>query len=266
MIKEPQIHWPEGLEVYESKSEVQSNKQHQGQKIFEYLLIARRPGTLEIPQIEFYFFNPDTETYELKKIQKTTLSVTGSENLNDQKKRHSSQPDSASVSTQSSFQWSEIIPPTYFGLNWSFTFFWKIIWGINGGIFLLWISWIIWDRFQKMQLKTQRKRAFHGALKKWLKTEIEDMSILIQAYMELEEKWIEWLEERFHFSFQGLTRAELQKVLMKEKKMSESEWKNFHEFLEKIDRIRFDSQKNLIMKEKDHQEFKQWLKRLKQSS
>lgn len=74
-IELPKISWPEGLEMYDSKNESRFFKDGRSYKEYEILLIPRKPGSLEIPGIEFAFFNPKTGKYEGKTTQAIRLEV-----------------------------------------------------------------------------------------------------------------------------------------------------------------------------------------------
>lgn len=73
----PRIEWPEGLELYDTKNESRFFKDGTSFKEFEILLIPRKTGVMEIPPIQFAFFNPKTEKYEQKETGGIRLDVTG---------------------------------------------------------------------------------------------------------------------------------------------------------------------------------------------
>lgn len=77
-IEVPQAVWPEGLELFDSKSMGRSSQAGVGEKNFEYILIPRKPGKFTLPLVEFSFFNPKSKSYETKKISKHELVATGS--------------------------------------------------------------------------------------------------------------------------------------------------------------------------------------------
>ncbi len=69
------------FKVYPSKPEVKLDKSLQGlsgKKIFEYALVAERPGTTGIPAQEFSYFNPETGTYEKLSTAPLTVHILGS--------------------------------------------------------------------------------------------------------------------------------------------------------------------------------------------
>lgn len=72
----PDLKELEYFKVYPSKPEVKLDRSIQGlsgKKIFEYALVAERPGTTNVPAQEFSYFNPEKATYE--KLSTAPLSV-----------------------------------------------------------------------------------------------------------------------------------------------------------------------------------------------
>ena len=73
-MQEPKTHWPANVELYDSKGVVKAGK-GVGQKTFEFLLIPRQPGTLELPSLEFGFFDPKKGQYVTKATQPIKINV-----------------------------------------------------------------------------------------------------------------------------------------------------------------------------------------------
>jgi hypothetical protein len=81
-IEAPAVSWPEGIELFDSKSVGRSSQAGVGEKSFEYILIPRKPGEFKLPGIEFSFFNPKSRTYETKRIPQLLLKATGTPQSN----------------------------------------------------------------------------------------------------------------------------------------------------------------------------------------
>ena len=75
-IELPAIEWPAGLEVYDTKNDSRFFKDGNSFKEFEVLLIPRKEGPLEIPGVNFSFFNPKTGKYEQKQTDPVKLTIT----------------------------------------------------------------------------------------------------------------------------------------------------------------------------------------------
>lgn len=71
----PGIEWPDGIEVYDSKSESRFFKDGNSFKEFEVLLIPRKEGPMTIPAVHFSFFNPKTSKYEQKQTTPVQLMI-----------------------------------------------------------------------------------------------------------------------------------------------------------------------------------------------
>lgn len=71
----PLIEWPEGLELYDTKNESRFFKDGRSYKEFQILVIPRKEGELQIPEIRFAYFNPKTEKYETKVAPAIAMQV-----------------------------------------------------------------------------------------------------------------------------------------------------------------------------------------------
>ena len=76
LIDLPQIPWPEGLEVYDTKSEARFFKEGNSYKEFEVLVIPRKEGEMKIPSIEFTYFDPLQKKYVSEKSEEFSLQIT----------------------------------------------------------------------------------------------------------------------------------------------------------------------------------------------
>lgn len=76
VIELPEIKWPENLEVYDTKSESKFFKDGMSYKEFEILVIAKTPGEVKIPQINFSYFDPTTKQYVTKSTEEFTIKIT----------------------------------------------------------------------------------------------------------------------------------------------------------------------------------------------
>jgi len=77
LITAPEITVPAGFEKYEPKVVENINRTVPigGQKIIDYLVIPRNPGTFEIPPVEFSYFNPSEKRYVTLKTNAFKLNV-----------------------------------------------------------------------------------------------------------------------------------------------------------------------------------------------
>ena len=82
LIELPAIAWPEGLELYDTKSEAKFFKEGNSYKEFEILVIPRKEGELKIPSIQFTYFDPSQKKYLSQATDELTVQITpGNPNL-----------------------------------------------------------------------------------------------------------------------------------------------------------------------------------------
>ena len=77
-IQEPKTVWPNGIEMYESKGKSQIDRGGVGRKLFEFLLIPRATGKIQLPAVEVGFFDPIKKQYYTKSTAPIDLTVTES--------------------------------------------------------------------------------------------------------------------------------------------------------------------------------------------
>ena len=81
LIPGPNMHLKgNSFEIYDPASSFsihKSEKSFYGQKEFEYILVPRKSGELDLGPIQFYYFNPDEQTYDSIVINSLPLKVTG---------------------------------------------------------------------------------------------------------------------------------------------------------------------------------------------
>jgi len=76
-VSQPPIRWPADLEVYETKQRVTGSPGGVSAKIFEVLVIPRKPGKFTIPEQELGFFSPTERAYKVKKANGIEVLVEG---------------------------------------------------------------------------------------------------------------------------------------------------------------------------------------------
>jgi hypothetical protein len=76
VIELPAIQWGDNLEVYDVKSESKFFKDGLSYKEFEILVIAKKPGEVNIPQINFSYFDPTLKQYVTKSTEEFKINIT----------------------------------------------------------------------------------------------------------------------------------------------------------------------------------------------
>ncbi|NWF50707.1 MAG: BatD family protein [Ignavibacteriaceae bacterium] len=77
LLDVPEIKLPTGLETFEPKTSEEINRlgKINGKKVFEFLVVPKLAGRMEIEPVEFAFFNPEKKSYEILKTPAYTLNV-----------------------------------------------------------------------------------------------------------------------------------------------------------------------------------------------
>lgn len=76
VVELPAIEWGDNLEVYDVKSESKFFKDGLSFKEFEILVIAKNPGEVNIPQINFSYFDPTLKQYITKSTEEFKINIT----------------------------------------------------------------------------------------------------------------------------------------------------------------------------------------------
>jgi hypothetical protein len=76
LIDLPNIQWPEGLEVFDTKNESKFYKDGQSYKEFEILAIPRKEGEMNIPSLNFSYFDPTQKKYVTQSSEEIKLMIT----------------------------------------------------------------------------------------------------------------------------------------------------------------------------------------------
>ncbi|MEQ1722214.1 MAG: BatD family protein [Pseudobdellovibrio sp.] len=76
LIDLPAISWPQGLEIYDTKSESKFFKEGQSYKEFEVLAIPRKEGEMIIPPLDLTYFDPQQKNYVSESTTELKLQIT----------------------------------------------------------------------------------------------------------------------------------------------------------------------------------------------
>ncbi len=80
-IQAPVLKLPEGFEKYETQVQVRGGKGGPGEKVFETLILAKKPGRWTLPAIEFSAFDPSHRTFSRQSAPEITLEVLPGEGM-----------------------------------------------------------------------------------------------------------------------------------------------------------------------------------------
>jgi len=283
-VAQPKINWPAPIELYDAKGKSQPGRNGSGFKVFEFLLIPRSSGKWELPAIEFSFFDPQLKQYYSKKTEPLALHVleaaAGSSSVVNSSKTEQTQgnplPPGEGKATQAVAQKAQVEDLRYLkspeaspsGFPWS-----GVQVGIRSLVVLVGFAWLalfLQDLLGKGVFGL-RKRRTQGAthdlvplhrLKVLAKAEAVSASDITQAYEDIGELTLNWLENRYHFSVKTVPREQWQEILVGEKNMPEASWKRITAILEFTDLIRFAGKAGAVPESRARSELGQWIHEL----
>ncbi len=272
-VQEPKTKWPENLELYDTKGRTQSGKGGGGTKVFEFLLIPRTPGKLDLPVIEFGFFDPAKKQYYTKSTDPIQLNVLEPAPGTQTAPTAQNHPTSKSESLPSgekpkrSEDLKYLKTPHEFSANKSWLPSWRFLyWGLLAllGVFLVLVSIDALRRKKRGQIGDQKK----GDSKVWDALIQEAESSLkgsawqdvCQTYEKISDVLLDALDQRYSISSRSVSRVHLQQILVDEKGMSASLWERFEKLLEYSDLVRFASSAGANTETQARSDLKKWVK------
>ena len=75
LVEFPTVNWPKEIKLYESQGKSKNLGQGNSEKTFEVVLVPLQKGAMEIPPIEFEFFDPESRSYVKKKTAAIPIQV-----------------------------------------------------------------------------------------------------------------------------------------------------------------------------------------------
>lgn len=265
-VQEPKATWPEGVELYDSKGKVTSEPSGIDVKTVEYLLIPRVPGKVDLPPLEFSFFDPQKGQYYTKSI--ASLSIQVGDPL----------PGSALVAvkpttpamiekkeeTASSFKLPTLrgLKPSESGvgsvISTSGAFpIWRILYWIFLASMSALVGWVASDSLRKRKSPLVQARGQKKTHYSWSDLLQEDRPLL-QSYDLLASRVLSLLDDKFQISSKSMSRGELKDLLVGGKKLSPDTWSKVQQLLEYSDMVRFAQSQNLNSEKNAQEVFLKW--------
>ncbi len=255
-IGEPKQKWSQDIELYDSKGRASTRKGGVGEKIFEFLLIPRRPGKIQLPRLEFSFFDPSLSKYVVKSTDEIEINVLESASnsgsiannnpgpIHQQGTKNYIEQPSALLVKLIDFVRREWLT----GID-TLTRMLMVI----AGILFMWLLLFSSDkRMIKLrewiaQHKSQAMKKFYS-YRKWLRLKTSASTMkgsvgkqeIAEKYELLSETLLDSLGRAFpKISVRSLSRPELGSVLINAGKMEPSFWQRIENIFEFADWVRF---------------------------
>ncbi len=255
-LQQPKVQWPAEIELYEAKGRTQSY-QDGGSRVFEFLLIPRKPGKFKLPSVEVGFFNPKEKQYYVQSTDEIEINVLeplpGTELVPPSHSKALSVASNLISSTQKKKQEDlrYIKPPIGLQnnltglLNWRYLY-WGFFTALSCFLIMLGRDWVQNDLFsknKKMSLKIRknskvwarlhaRARDAGGSLR-W-----QEVS---ESYELLTEELLTSIEVVYLIEARSISRAELGQLLVQERGLSPEVWNRIVKLFEFADLVKFAS-------------------------
>lgn len=245
-IELPQVSWPKGVEMYESKGNAKTGRGGVSEKVFEVLLIPRSGGKLTLPPFEFSFFDPEKKQYVNKKTNPLEIQVDGpvlaeeaaapTQSALNPDTQTRSEAKNGSDLVKISFSWQDLLAQLS-GLKY------LII-----ALLVLGLGWLGWDFSKLIRLYLIRKRSKIDASFRSRVARLRQRSLQFSGLSEAEKRafldecedvFLDELERKTHLSVRGLPRTNLKSILTERGIIREENWSEIEKIFNHLDQIRF---------------------------
>ncbi len=268
VVGEPKPVWPQGVDVYETKSRSKTNPNGVGEKIFEVLLIPRNPGKVTLPSIEFAFFDPGKKAYVVEKTDPIELQVEpGDPNaappIQNQPVARASggvpdkaDPEAAMLQTDGLQRWITRLLPFLIGI---IVFIVSVFVGIKG------FRAISGLRSRRREQGEIRKRK---ATKSWmhlksLATKACDQNMpwneVVLAYELLCGAIYDAIDQLAAVGSRSASRSELRRILMEGHQVNQDVWEAIEKVLAFAETVRFASSAGVVSEQQAREQLATWV-------
>jgi hypothetical protein len=286
-VEDPKVKFPEGFELYESKSRNKIGRSGVSERLIDYVIIPRKEGEHLISPFEFNFFNPETRQYETQATQPLTIRVLpGAGGEADSDRPRNSLPSGvtgASVS-QTIAPLKDLADISQLEVRRSFE-------GAEGGVFavlritfrmlaaVVFVFSAAWI-YLAVQVLRERARSAGSARDAYLaKKRLQDSKgwdtlekqaqqglqglawkEVLEFYERLCGALYDLLDRRFELSSRALSRGELERELTELRGMDRNVWLRIATILEYAEAVRFALQAGVVTESEARKKMKDWVR------
>lgn len=261
-ISEPKIQWPVDWEVFDLKASSQnSSSGRSAKRVFEFVLIPRASGTVNLPVVEMGFFDPSQKKYYLESTPGSLIEVLPSAAGGDESSNKRLSQNKAIDPNGEGEKWQEdsnrkaeprflklpsAEPSTIRGRP-----IWRYVYWASILVLVGLLGLILWDqlrRKKKSAVAKKDQKAKHGDPLFWKQFELKIKKIalsrqeIVVAFRELADRLYHQLSlhlGRSVTSLKGLSYKELGDLLRSEHQWVEEDWKLLRIILEKPEWLEF---------------------------
>jgi hypothetical protein len=271
-IQEPKNKWPDNVELYDSKGRAKSGRGGVGEKVFEFLLIPRVPGKLDLPALEFGFFDPNLKKYYTKSTLPLTLNVLdpapGTALVPVSRKNPGKALNQSALSPKVEdvryLKPPVDMPDGIFGQP-----IWRILYWICLVLATTLFGFIASDLLRRNKKRVERRRRAQtaGKSKTWDRlhasargaTNGAPWQEVTQAYEVLTGVLFDTLDSAFNVGVRSISRPQLRQILVDEKGMPQEVWGKAESLLEFADLVRFASSAGAVSENQARSELLKWV-------
>lgn len=274
-IETPKIGLPDGFELYETKTQTRG-KAGIGEKVFEYLIIPRRPGDYTLPRIELGFFDPKSGQFVRKSTDPISIHV------NEGVPGAESQPP-VQGGTDSAVASPERESKRIFSLTGDSEPMGERLRSLKGpwkvGLLLLLavvalgallfrfresLGAVVGGVLAKSRKQSAKEREWAKLRRRAEESERLPFHEVLKGFDFLESELEDALSERYGVAVRGMTRAELKETLVERAQIPEDRWQRIARLLEYTETVRFASQAGAVSEESARSELRKWIAELEQ--
>ena len=259
LVEFPHFVWPKELKLYQSQGKTKNLGQGRQEKTFEVVVIPLSKGSLQIPSINFEFFNPETRSYQRKSTGPLPIEILeGDPNSAPPSAERGSQDDHPDAITPSGSPSSA----SYGSLRSKDKRLegatgmlgeplWRLVSWFGLLIFFGFIGLVFWDQAKKrslIQLELLKKKQSTESKWKEIAQQIQNLSSASSdgssysaALEKVADELCKTLDECFGISSRALPHRELVRILTGAHGVSKEICSGISGFLEFSEMLRFSS-------------------------
>jgi hypothetical protein len=286
-VEYPKVKFPEGFELYESKSRNKIGRSGMSERLIDYVVIPRKEGEHLISPFEFNFFNPESRQYETQATQPISIRVlpgANGESSPDQPRSTLQSGIKGADNTQTVAPLKDATDILQLEVNRSFEDSEARWVGVLRGLFRMLatailvfaIAWfylgvrILRERARSAgsardaDLAKKRLRDSKGwdRLEKQAQLGLQGLAWneILEFYERLCGALYDLLDRRFEISSRALSRGDLERELIDLRGMDRQIWQRIAKVLEYAEAVRFALQAGVVTESEARKKMQEWVR------
>jgi hypothetical protein len=274
-IGEPKAHWPDNVELYDSKGVAKAGSGGVGQKVFEFLLIPRAPGKVILPPLEFSFFDPAKKAYVTRSTEPISINVgepaPGSSPVGAPRtsiQQGSSTPKASDGSALKNQEPTGLKAPEAEQPKTAIPA-WRWLYWLSSVAFLAIAGLVLYDFVRRTQARSEalaESRAKAHA-RSWAKlhegarqaVEGASWQDTVQTYELLAGVVFDAVDRAYQVGARSRPRAQLKEILVDEKGLPAATWERIARLLEFAEMVRFATSAGAVSEKAARSELVRWV-------